>query len=515
MPIIGSLIKRGLTLGERLERHRLTPLQLQQKTLKRLLRKSALSLFGQYYNFREIIKSADFIEEFQKTVPVHDYDLMHDRWWHLSLNNVENVTWRGKVNYFALSSGTSGAPSKHIPVTEDMLKAMRRAGSKMFFNLTRFNIDPDLYTKDIMMLGGSSNLKSQGSYFVGDLSGISASKLPLWIRPFYKPGMKISKINDWNSRVEEIAKNALNWDIGVIVGIPAWLQLVMEKILEVHHLENIHQAWPNLAICVHGGVHFDPYRKGFERLLGKPITYMDSYMASEGFIAFQTHPDSRSMRLLLNNGIFYEFIPYNDENFDSTGRWKENAQTLTIEEVQTGVDYALLLSTCAGAWRYIIGDTVRFTNIERSEIVIAGRTKHYLSICGEHLSVDNMNQAVKAAEEELDISIPEFTVAAVSSGTFFAHRWYVGCDPMPDSTVLAEIIDRQLKLVNDDYTVERSSVLKGIQMVVVPPAIFYKWQEKQGRIGGQYKFPRVLRKDLFAEWELFVQQELPARQPVS
>ncbi len=511
MAILGALIKRGLTLGERLERQNVSPIQLQTRTLRRLLRAASYTAFGKHYDFRDILKSAHVIEAFQQRVPIHNYDSMYEQWWHRALEQEENVTWPGKVRYFALSSGTSGAPSKHIPVTDHMIRAIRRGSTRMFFNLNRFNIDPDLFTKDMMMLGGSTNLQNQGDYFLGDLSGINAGKIPFWLRPFYKPGTEISKINDWNDKIEEIAKHAAEWDVAFMVGIPAWIQLMMERIIEYNQVQHIHEVWPNLTVYVHGGVHFEPYRKGFEKLLGKPLIYMDSYLASEGLISFQNRPDTRSMRMLLHNGIFFEFVPFTEENFDEEGHIRPEAQAVSIEGVEEGINYALLMSTCAGAWRYLIGDTVKFTDKARAEIIVTGRTKHYLSIVGEHLSVDNMNQAVRHAEEQLNIDIREFTVSAVQAGKFFAHRWYVGCEPLVDAATLAEVIDEQLKVVNDDYRVERNSVLQPIQMEVIPPKIFYKWQEHRGKLGGQNKFPRVMKKDLFAEWEQFVRQASTAQ----
>jgi len=506
MPILGKIIKRGLTVGERLERQNIPPIKWQEKTLRRLVRFARHTAFGQYYSFSELLRAPGLVKAFQAKVPIHDYDAMYERWWHMALNHVEDVTWPGKVRYFALSSGTSGAPSKHIPITDHMIRAIRRGGTRMFFNLSRFDVDPDLFTKDIMMLGGSTDLQNQGDYFLGDLSGINAGKIPFWLRPFYKPGMEISQMKDWNEKIEEIARRAPEWDVAFMVGIPAWVQLMMERIIEEHQAATIHDVWPNLTVYVHGGVHFDPYRKGFEKLTAKPLIYMNSYLASEGLVAFQNRPGTNAMRLLLHNGIFMEFVPFTEENFDADGNIRPNAGALTVDEVEENVNYALLLSTCAGAWRYLIGDTVKFTDKENAEILITGRTKHYLSIVGEHLSVDNMNQAVERAEQVFDIDIREFTVSAVQSGKFFAHKWYIGCEPQVKPDKLAKVIDEHLKVVNDDYKVERNSVLQDIQMEVIPPDIFYKWQEARGKMGGQNKFPRVMKKDLFEEWERFVRE---------
>jgi len=511
MPIVGALIKRGVALGERIDGRRegISPIQHQKRVLKRLLKKAQPTAFGQYFKFKTILKSKDPIQVFQQQVPIYDYDTIYEKWWHMSLNQVENVTWKGKVKYFAKSSGTSGAPSKHIPLTEDMMRAMRRAGLKMFFALTNFKIGPDLFTKEMMMLGGTSDLKNQGGFFAGDLSGINASKPPFWLRPYYKPGTKISKISSWDERILEIAKQAPNWDIGYLVGIPSWLQLMMERIIEYHQVETIHDIWPNLKVCVHGGVHFEPLRKSFESLMAHPLIYMDSYLASEGFIAYQDRPETRGMKLILDNGIFFEFLEFNDQNFDSNGQIIGTPTPLSIEDVEEGVNYALLISTCAGTWRYLIGDTVLFLDKSRSEIIITGRTKHYLSVCGEHLSVDNMNQGVQAIESELGASIREFTVAAVEGENYPFHRWYLGTDQNLNPEKVLGILDSTLQSVNEDYATERNAVLEAPEIHLIPLSRFYQWQEKTGHMGGQNKFPRVMKYSLFQEWEQFINEVQP------
>jgi len=508
MSILDKFPKRAQRLGTRIKRYQPDPVKQQERTLRKLLRRAAPSAFGQYYNFKKLLRSPQMVEDFIDKVPAHDYDSMYDRWWHMTLDNVENVSWRGRVKYFALSSGTSGAASKHIPVTEDMLRVMRRGALRMFINLPRFGLKPEIYTKGMLMLGGTTSLKAEEGHFLGDLSGINASRIPLWLRPYYKPDAEICRIDDWNERIEEIAKNAPNWDVGFMAGIPAWVQLALEKIIEYHGLATIQDIWPNLTMYLHGGVHFEPYKRSFEKLVGRPLIYLDTYLASEGFFAYQVRPDTGTMKLILNSGVFFEFIPFNENNFDLDGSLLDKPEALTIAEVKEGVDYALLISTstCGGAWRYLIGDTIRFIDKAKSEIIITGRTKHYLSICGEHLSVENMNEGIQKVEEELDVSIPEFTVSAVESGNFFTHKWYIGCKPLANSEQVRSVLDQRLKDVNDDYATERASVLQDIQVKVIAPDIFYHWQEKQGKMGGQNKFPRVMNKEQFREWEAFVQQ---------
>lgn len=512
MAILGTLLKNGMRLREMMEQEYTAPSELQKKELKELMMAASQTQFGRNYDFPELLKSfrskgKEFYERFKSVVPIHDYNRIYRDWWSLSLKGAKNICWPGRVKYFALSSGTSEASSKHIPVTKDMTKAIRRTSIRQILTLSKYNLPPEFFEAGILMIGGSTHLNRRGNYFEGDLSGIQAAKLPFWFQHFYKPGKKIAKTREWNAKLEEITLSAPRWDIGIIVGVPAWIQILLEKIIRHHNLKTIHDIWPNLEIYVHGGVSFDPYRKGFERLFARPIRTIETYLASEGFIAFQAFPDRKSMRLVLNNGIFYEFVPFDDANFYPNGEIKPDAQARCIDEVKTGVDYALILSTCSGAWRYLIGDVIRFTSIEESEIVITGRTKHFLSLCGEHLSVDNMNKAIEMVSEELNIEVKEFTVAGVPYETLFAHHWFVGTDDPVDAGQLKVMLDEKLKLLNDDYAVERCAALKELFVDILPSHVFYDWLRVRGKEGGQNKFPRVLNKSQLQEWESFVREE--------
>jgi hypothetical protein len=231
---------------------------------------------------------------------------------------------------------------------------------------------------------------------------------------------------------------------------------------------------------------------------------METYLASEGFIAYQNRPGTSSMQLVLDNGIFFEFVPFTSANFDDDSNIKPGAQTLTIDQVEEGKDYALLLSTCAGAWRYLIGDTIRFTSKPLSEIVITGRTKHYLSVCGEHLSQENMNRAIEMLEQQMNISVREFTVAGIRYENMFAHRWYLGVDEPFDRNMASQYIDENLKILNDDYRTERLHAIREVLVEPLSSGVFYDWMKQQGKIGGQYKFPRVLKNNKLEDWENFL-----------
>jgi len=512
MAIIGNLLKKGIRIREMLEQEYTAPAELQKKALKELLMEASLTEFGKYYNFSEVLASfrkgdKEFYQQYKKRVPIHTYNKIYNDWWKLAQKGVKHICWPGRVKYFALSSGTSEASSKYIPVTKEMTKAIQKTSVRQILTLSKYDLKPELFTSGILMLGGSTHLNKRGSFFEGDLSGIQAARLPFWFQHFYKPGKRIAKTKNWDVKLDEIAAKAKDWDIGIIVGVPAWIQILIEKILKFHNATNIHEIWPNLMVYVHGGVSFDPYRKGFEKLLGRPIYYIETYLASEGFIAFQAYPNRRSMRLVLNNGIFYEFVPFEDKNFDANGEIKPDAETLFIDEVEEGKEYAILLSSCAGAWRYLIGDVIKFTSLEEAEIVITGRTKHFLSLCGEHLSVDNMNKAIELVSNDLNISIQEFTVAGIPHDNLFAHHWYIGTDDSVDAAVVKEKLDGHLKVLNDDYAVERSAALKDVIVEVLPVKRFYEWMEEKGKVGGQNKFPRVLKKVQLEEWKNFLQRQ--------
>ncbi len=500
-------------LRESLEQLYSSPIDLQKQELRNLLIHTQQTKFGQTYRFTEILKSFKgsdsnkFYKEFKEHVPIFQYETIYKDWWSLAREGKKDICWPGKIKYFALSSGTSGASSKYIPITRDMVKSIRKTSMRQILTMSKYDLPGSLFSKGILMLGGSTNLKKNGHYFEGDLSGITTSQIPFWFQHFYKPGKKIAKNQNWNDKLDEIVQKAPDWDIGIIAGVPAWLQILMEKIINHYKLETIHDVWPNLQIFVHGGVSFEPYRKGFERLLKHPLIYMETYLASEGFLAFQASPNRKSMRLVLNNGIFYEFIPFTEENFDEEGELKENPTTIKIDEVKEEQEYAPLITTNAGAWRYLIGDVIRFESVPESEISIVGRTKHFLSLCGEHLSSDNMNKAVELTEEALNIAIREFTVLGEPHGSLFEHHWFIGTDDKVDEEEVRQLIDNSLMELNDDYKVERSAALKDVSLNVLPTSVFYRWMELQGKIGSQNKFPRVLKKEKATHWKNFLAEQ--------
>lgn len=478
----------------------------QLAVLKKLLHRARYTEFGQYYNFNSILQKENTYEAFAQTVPCFDYNKIYNEWWHKSLEGKPDICWPGRIKYFALSSGTSESSSKYIPVTDDLMRGNKLVMIRQLLTLRHYqNIPVKSIGKGWLMLGGSTDLQKGPGYYAGDLSGITARQVPIWFSPFYKPGKKIARTRDWNEKIEAIVEEAPNWDIGFVVGVPAWIQMCMERIIEKYNLKTIHDIWPNLAFFVHGGVSFEPYKKGFEKLTSRKLTYIETYLASEGFIAYQNRQSCKGMKLVTGTHIFFEFIPFNQKNFDSDGNLLPDAEIIMLDKVEQGKDYAILLSTAAGAWRYLIGDTVRFTDFETKELIITGRTKHYLSLVGEHLSVDNMNKAIQLTAGELNTCVPEFTVAGIPHGLFFAHEWWIACDDEVDKEQFRILLDEKLKQLNDDYATERTSALKEVFLNILPEEKFMEFMKLKGKIGGQHKFPRVMKGAMLEDWRKYLE----------
>ncbi|MEK6616866.1 MAG: GH3 auxin-responsive promoter family protein [Bacteroidota bacterium] len=508
MAILGNIIKKAIGLRKSIPRLSQNGTRAQTCTLCRLLSHAEYTAFGEQYNFSKLLNEKDLVKAFQNAVPTHDYNKIFRRWWYRSLNGEPFICWPGKVKYFALSSGTSEASSKQIPVTKDMIRAIRRASMKQLLAQSHYNLPKEHFERGILMLGGSTHLNFNGTYFEGDLSGITTSNIPFWFQHFYKPGRRISRERDWNAKLDEIVQTAKNWDISTICGVPAWIQILFERVIAHYNVKTIHDIWPNLTIYVHGGVSLAPYKNGFEKLVARPLIYMETYLASEGFIAYHDNPNSEGMRLVIDNGIFYEFVPFTEKNFEADGNLKENPETFSIGEVEERTEYALLISTCSGAWRYLIGDTIKFTSVQQQEIIITGRTKHFLSLCGEHLSQDNMNRAIELVSRDLNIEIKEFSVVGIPYDSLFAHKWYIGTDNPVNAKTLKEKLDEHLKNLNDDYRVERIAALKDVIIEILPPSVFYDWMKQKGKMGAQNKFPRVMKNKHLADWEEFLKNKL-------
>ncbi|NPA33960.1 MAG: GH3 auxin-responsive promoter family protein [Chlorobi bacterium] len=512
MYLVGKIVKAFIDFASRRDNPYCDVSLAQKEQFFRLIKTARNTEFGKHYSFSDLVNLPfeKAYDRFRTQIPIYDYSKMYKEWWYMTLEGVPDVTWIGKIKYFALSSGTTEGPSKYIPVSKQMLKAIRKGSLRVMYSLPLYNLPDWYYQKDVLLLGGSTSMKPIGKgQYAGDLSGIMSADVPTWFNLFYKPPRKITAIKDWNKKIDAIVKNAHKWDVGTMVAVPPWAQLLLERIVEHYKIENIHQIWSHFSVLVFGGLSFKPYEKTFESLLGKPIITIETYLASEGYVAYQARPNARGLRLLADNGIFFEFVPFNSDNFDEEGNVKPGAHALWWEEVRENVDYAILLNTCAGSWRYLLGDTVKIVDKEGGEIIITGRTKHYLSVTGEHLSVENMSMAVDQLAEQLQVAIPEFTVYPYRVGRFWAHKWFLGTTRQINipSEELSQMLDEILKRLNDDYTTERSSALKEIKVFALPVKTFYQWMEQRGKLGAQNKFPRVLKGEQIEQWEEFLKTQ--------
>lgn len=503
MPIIGSIIKTAIDIRDALTSSS-NPVKAQEEVLTELLEEAKNTAFGKYYGFSQILEAENIQKDFAANVPYFDYYQMTEKWWTQTHKRLPDISWPGMPQYLARSSGTTGKKSKKLPVTDEMIVAIQNAGIKQIGAMANFDIPADFFEKEVLMLGSSTTLISENGFLIGEISGISAHKIPNWFRNFYKPGEEIAGIEDWDQKVDEIVKNAPNWDIGALSGIPSWIEIMLKRIIEHHKLKTIHDIWPNLRVYTTGGIAFQPYEKSFNQLLSHPIYIIDTYLASEGFLALQTRPETTSMKLVVDNGIYFEFVPFHPEYILDDGSIAQNAPALTIDEVEEEKDYILIISTVSGAWRYLIGDTIKFTNKKRAEIKITGRTKFFMNVVGSQLSINKMEAALLEIEEKFKTKIPEFTLAAVKIDNEFFHHWYLGTDCPANPTDIASSLDKILKQANNNYKVARSKALKGVKVTKVPPFLFIDWSTTQKKKGGQVKMEKVMSEEKFKEWEDFV-----------
>lgn len=507
MALLGSIIKGIINVAETIT-SKSDHIEAQKKVLKELLEAAKDTSFGKYYQFKKILDSEYPGKEFSKQVPYFDYNQIHEEWWQKLHDGAEDITWPGAPSYFALSSGTTGVESKRIPVTDDMIKSIKNGGIQQVLALKKFDLPADFFEKEIMMLGSSTDLtEREDETLEGEISGISAGNIPFWFRSYYKPGEEIAKIDDWDARVLRIAEEAANWDIGALSGIPSWIELMLQKVIDYHGLKNIHEIWPNLQVYTSGGVAFGPYEKSFRALLGKPVLVLDTYLASEGYLATQTRPDTDAMQLLTDNGVYFEFVPFKPEYIKEDGSIDQKAPSLTLDEVKEGDEYILIISTVSGAWRYLIGDTIQFTDVDRAEIKITGRTKFFLNTVGSQLSVNKMDDAVQYLENQYNTKIKEYTICAkrCEDGEFY-HTWYLGTELAANTEEVANQLDDFLKNANKNYKVARSKALKGVKVHLIDSEIFHDWSEENKKKGGQVKMERVMDQAKFEEWEKFVKQ---------
>ncbi len=500
MAIIGKLLKGTLDVVQTLKPDGADAASLQESELEELLNKAKDTSFGKYYGFNQILESDDIIGTFKQTVPIFEYAGMHERWWRQQ-QKFPDITWPGSPDFFAKSSGTTGKSSKRIPITSDFLSSMKSVGRSMIQRLANFDLPESVFESEILMLSSSADLEENKEGFLeGEISGINVSNFPNWYDTFYRPGKEIAAIDDWDERIQRIAEEAPNWDIGAIAGIPSWVLLMLKKVVEYNELETIHDIWPNLKIYSSGGVAFETYRKDFEAICKEPLIIMDTYLASEGFVAFNSRPNTTTMELAVSHGYFFEFIPFDERGVDETGQILDNPLSLSIDEVERDQEYVLVLSTCAGAWRYVIGDVIKFERLDPPEIKITGRTKFFLNVVGSQLSEEKLDAAILKLSEKHGLSINEYMVGAVKneSGEYI-HQWVIVSNDRPDSQNLVDDLDNFLQEANKNYGVARSKALKGVELEVIDKDTYSKYLEKTKKKGGQVKTPKVMGEEKMKE----------------
>ncbi len=504
MPIIGKLIKKTTEIGYKRNFNKGKQYADQLNTLQYLLERARRTKFGTTYQFDKILDGEELVEAYQENVPVMDYDEIYENWLHRSIKGEKDNLWPGRVRHYALSSGTTGSPSKRLPVTTQMIRSFQRTSMKQLSTLHNINLEEEFYSASFLVVGGSSNLTKKETHIEGDLSGILKKYTSFIVTPFTKPGNKITKVKDWNIKLNMMVEKAPDWNIGIMAGIPSWCILLLERIVERYELNNIHEMWPNFQVYVHGGVFMDPYIPRLEKVIGKKVHLLDTYLASEGYFAYQTKPEKKGMQLLLNTGIFFEFIPFNSAFFDDNGQLRDKYTAFTLSQVTEGLDYAMVISTNAGLWRYMIGDLVRFTDVEEREIIITGRIKQFLSLSGEHLSLDNINVGLLATSKELQIEVPEFCIYADTEAQ--QHVWYIGTPSEGKEEEFKNLLDKKLGELNDDYKSCRKYNLNEPKIIFLRSEMFYEFLEKMGKLGSQNKFPRVLNADQAKKWVQYVSE---------
>lgn len=490
-PAISSLARLRLWRIEGWKQH---PSDAQREVLQDLVTSAQYTEFGRKYNFSKLFT----VRAFKQAVPIHEYEDLKPYIQRI-MDGEQNILWNTPVFWFAKSSGTTSDKSKFIPVTEESLEDCHYKAAKDVLSFYyEFNPDSDLLTGKGLVIGGSHTinpLNQEAQY--GDLSAVLLQNSPFWGHWIRTPDLSIALMDEWETKIEKLAHSTIKENVTSISGVPTWTLILFKRILEITGKSCIAEVWPSLELYIHGGVSFTPYRDQFEKLIGKPINYLEMYNASEGFFAAQDRPGDEGMLLFADHGIFMEFMPIEEYG-------KENPHTIGLDKVQLNKQYALIISTNGGLWRYLIGDTVQFTSLQPYRIKVSGRLKHYINAFGEELIVDNAETAIAAASEKTGAIVNDFTAAPVyfSEASNGAHEWLVEFEIEPDSLELfIEALDEELKRCNSDYEAKRH---KGIALRMplvhkVPKGTFHNWLKWKGKLGGQHKVPRLSNNRNYVE----------------
>lgn len=470
------------------------PIAAQREVLQHLAGSAQYTEIGRKYGFRKLYT----IRDFKQAVPIHEYEDMKpyiDR----IMQGEENILWNTPITWFAKSSGTTSDKSKFIPITEESLEETHFQGAKDVLTLYyQFNPDSDLLTGKGLVLGGSHQVnKINEEVQFGDLSAVLMQNTPFWGHWLRTPDLSIALMEEWEEKIEALAQSTIFENVTSISGVPTWTLILFKRILEITGKQNIKEIWPNLELYIHGGVSFVPYKEQFAKLIGQPINYLDLYNASEGFFAAQDNPDGEGMLLFLNHGIFYEFMPVEEYG-------KENPQTIGLNKVELGKNYAPVITTNGGLWRYLLGDTIQFTSLYPFRIKVSGRLKHFINAFGEEVIVENADKAISSACEKTGAIVKDYTAAPIyfSDNENGSHEWLIEFDnPPKDIGLFTYELDNALKNCNSDYEAKRHKDIALRMPVVtsVPPGIFDEWLRSKGKLGGQHKVPRLCNSREFLE----------------
>ncbi|MGV3657661.1 MAG: GH3 auxin-responsive promoter family protein [Chitinophagaceae bacterium] len=462
------------------------PVTAQFAVWQHLITAAQHTAFARQYNFSSIQNLADY----KKHVPISEYaDLQPfiDR----MMKGEENVLWNTPVLWFAKSSGTTSDKSKFIPLSDESLKDNHYKASKdvlTFYYAS--HPDSDLLTGKSLVIGGSHQINQVNEEVqYGDLSAVILQNSPFWSAWLRTPDNSIALMAEWEEKIEALAQSTINENVTSMAGVPTWLLVLMKRILEITGKSTIKEVWPSLELYMHGGVSFVPYKANFEKLIGAPINYLEMYNASEGFFASQDDVTADGMLLMCDHGIFYEFLPA--EEWD-----KKDGRTVQLNEVELGKNYAPVITTNGGLWRYLIGDTVQFTSLKPFRVKVSGRIKHYINAFGEEVIIDNADQAISIASHNTGAHVKDYTAAPVyfSEGENGAHEWLVEFDKDPISVEQFTIeLDKALQSINSDYEAKRYKdiALRMPLLQAAPPNTFENWLSAKGKLGGQHKVPRL------------------------
>ncbi len=462
------------------------PNEVQNELLFTLINTAENTEIGKKYDF----KSIKTYKEFAERVPVSTYEEIQSN-IERSRQGENNIYWPTPIKWFAKSSGTTNAKSKFIPVSSDSLEDCHYAASKdllcMYLNN---NEDALLFTGKSLRLGGSKELYTENGTVFGDLSAILIDNMPFWAEFSSTPSNKVSLMSDWEHKMQAIVDETINENVTSLAGVPSWMLVLLNNVLETTKKTNIHEVWPNLEVYFHGGVSFKPYQEQYKAILpNSNFKYYEIYNASEGFFAIQDQNNSSELLLMLDYGIFYEFIP-----MDTYG--SKDEKVIPLSEVEIGKNYAVIITTNAGLWRYKIGDTVRFTSISPYRVKVSGRTKHHINVFGEELIIENAEEALKVVCKETEAEIVDFTAAPVfmQGKEKGAHEWLIEFKKPPnDINRFNELFDNTLKSLNSDYEAKRQNniTLNEPKIHIAREKLFYDWLKQNNKLGGQHKIPRL------------------------